>query len=39
MNKNINGRWIFETWYNKNYANPKKAKPIYIKARKVECLF
>ena len=28
-----------ETWYNKKYANPKKAKPNYIKARKAECPF
>ena len=28
-----------DTWYNKRYANPKKAKAVYIKAEKVECPF
>ena len=34
-------RWtptIFN-WFNKKYASPKNAKPVYIKAEKVECPF
>ena len=26
-------------WFNKKYANSKKAKDVYIKAKKVECPF
>ena len=35
------GKWTprIYKWYNKKYANPKKAKPVYIKAKKVECPF
>ena len=38
---NSYSRWIpkLKNWYNKKYANSKKAKPVYIKAKKVECPF
>ena len=35
------GRWIpkIYNWFNKKYASPKNAKPVYIKAEKVEYPF
>ena len=41
MTYKYQGKWTptLENWYNKRYGNNKKAKPVYIKAEKVECPF